>query len=881
MSHSHQDTSQHMCPACSYGPFTRNNYFTGKLMVERDFTDETRFHIEKMRHHEQQLHGWGVVCGLKVKPHPNGACRDRFVCIEPGFAVDCCGHDIIVREEECVDLLALPEIQALKTQGDSETHKLQICVRFRECPTENIPVLYDECGCDDTKCAPNRILESWEFGVILDSKDEPASFHTPKVERANTINLAHAAHVALHDTTHRLYVVTADSPSTITPISTDNHATLPARTLDAKAVAVAVSKDGSRLYVVTEPVAPDTLLQLHVLDTEEPGLPDFNTTELELLNSAGSDVYLAVAPNGVLFALLASSGDLLRGPEDLDDNDTADPPEKIVTVAANIKGLAISGDGESAFSVGPTNQIQRITGIQAASAAVDALALAAVAQPTLIAVVSSTAADMLAVVEETGSKLHLISLTATTPPTSVLEGSVTLDHEPAALVVSPGGHWAYVLEKDGIDSFVQSVSLDRLRLQQPVTPGIAFQVGDDSQELVPNGSGNRLYVPFTDDLAEPTLGGVAIVDISEDACSEILWRHLNGCPHCDLPDCVVLATITNYNLGDRIEEQTDPPADPQQDTANKIARIDNRTRRLLPSTQVLKELVECLLEHGNEGGTGTQGPPGQQGATGPAGPTGPTGPAGPTGPPGPPGGQAGETGPTGPAGPTGPMGPTGATGPAGVSGDSGVGLEEGLTRIEALSWTHNRPHLISPPDTFFVEVERLNGARTPALIIGFTANVQVTATIDGGHVFHVLVPTGNPNDQNFNRGILCRCPIRGTTVPVELKLNAQGRIVVNANERIDAAKETASANARGVAFLLDIQQAPVARDILAGFVQDLWVMLRGDFVKDIKNRSIDAEFVRAELPTGDRPDPGPLPLDKQPGIQGGLFESWFTITPRG
>ena len=83
------------------------NYFTGKLLVERDFTDETRFHMEKLRHHQQQLHGWGVVCGLKVKPHPNPACRDRFVCIEPGSAVDCCGHDIIVREEECVDLMQL------------------------------------------------------------------------------------------------------------------------------------------------------------------------------------------------------------------------------------------------------------------------------------------------------------------------------------------------------------------------------------------------------------------------------------------------------------------------------------------------------------------------------------------------------------------------------------------------------------------------------------------------------------------------------------------------------------------------------------------------------------------------------------------------------
>jgi len=844
MSHSHHDSNHPTCPACNYDPFIRNNYFTGKLLVERDFTDETRFHIEKMRHHEQQLHGWGVVCGLKVKPHANDACRDRFVCIEPGFAVDCCGHDIIVREEECVDLFALPEIVALKDQQDTATHKLQICVRYRECPTEEIPVLYDDCGCDDAKCAPNRILESWEFGVIVDPPDAPAPFHAPRFEWGRTIAIAHAARIAVHDATHRVHVVTADSPSTVYQVSTDNHATLSARTLAAKAVAVAVSNDGTRLFVVTEPIAPGTLLQLHVLDTTQPGLPDFNTTQLDLPNSAGSDVYLSVAPNGRLYALLAASGDLLRGPADLDTNATAAAPTAIKTIAANTRGLAINSDGTSAFSVGPTNQIQHIKKIQTASPTVSAITVAPVANPTLVAVVSSTADDMLAVAEESAAKVHLVSL-GTTP---AVVGSVTLDHPPVSLAVSAGGHWAYVLERDGAGSFVQAVSLDRLQLHLPVIPGAALQVGDDSQHVVLGSAGDHLYIPFIDDLAQPALGGVAVVDISEDACSDVLWRHLNGCPHCDLPDCVVLATIENFNLGDRIEEQTTPPADPPQDTANKIARIDNRTRRLLPSTQTLAELVECLLEHGNGGtGTGTQGPPGPQG----------------------------------PAGVQGPQGEPGIEGEQGPKGDPGAGMEQGLTRIEALSWNHNQMHtagIPQAPDSFFVLVDRLDGTQAPGIVIGFTDEVQVSATIDGAHVFHVLAPT-LPAGQ-FDRGFVCRCPIRGITIPVELKLDAQGRIVVNAGARIDSAKERPPGNARGVAFLLDREQAPVARDILSGGVPDVGIVLRGDFVKDGKERAIDAEFVRAQLPTGDRPNPPAAePLDKQTGIQGGLFESWFFVKP--
>ena len=42
----------------------------------------------------------------------------------------------------------------------------EFCLVWRECPTEEVPVLYDECGCDDTQCAPNRILE-----VVLARRD--------------------------------------------------------------------------------------------------------------------------------------------------------------------------------------------------------------------------------------------------------------------------------------------------------------------------------------------------------------------------------------------------------------------------------------------------------------------------------------------------------------------------------------------------------------------------------------------------------------------------------------------------------------------------------------------------------------------------------------
>src|SRR5258707_2084261 len=209
------------CPECEIGPFTRNHYFTGKLLVERDCRQEQAYYVDKLRLHAQRLHGWGVVCGLKVKQHENPACRDRYVCIEPGFALDCCGHDILVAEQDCIDLTQLDAIKALIKKNDTSPHTLQICIRYKECPTEPIPVLYDDCGCDDTQCAPNRVLESYDLDILVDPPNEPDEFDTPLLQWKNTINIAHVARVALHDASHSLYVLVAN---TVYKVSTDNNA---------------------------------------------------------------------------------------------------------------------------------------------------------------------------------------------------------------------------------------------------------------------------------------------------------------------------------------------------------------------------------------------------------------------------------------------------------------------------------------------------------------------------------------------------------------------------------------------------------------------------------------------------------------------------------
>ena len=162
-----------------------------------------------------------------------------------------------------------PRSRSLSRNSDEGRHVLQVCLRYRECPTEEIPVLYDECGCDDTRCAPNRILESYDVDVIVDPPTPPDSPYWPQLVWHNSVTLlADVSRVALHDASHRLYMLVGDDVyqvDTTTPIVGPNFH------LAAPGLEVAVSNDGQHLFVVTEPPAGSVtnFRQLVVLQTSD------------------------------------------------------------------------------------------------------------------------------------------------------------------------------------------------------------------------------------------------------------------------------------------------------------------------------------------------------------------------------------------------------------------------------------------------------------------------------------------------------------------------------------------------------------------------------------------------------------------------------------
>jgi hypothetical protein len=160
----------------------RNHYFTGKLMTARDFTAETEYFLSHSRAHNRLLHGWGIVCGLEVVPHKNPTCRDRWVVIQPGIALDCCGRELVVRESLNVELPLPPEaIPASRTSapstspcGDGLTPPAAstlplpflVVLSYDEQEVEFVPALYAE-GCEPNHKEANRIRETVKVGFKL------------------------------------------------------------------------------------------------------------------------------------------------------------------------------------------------------------------------------------------------------------------------------------------------------------------------------------------------------------------------------------------------------------------------------------------------------------------------------------------------------------------------------------------------------------------------------------------------------------------------------------------------------------------------------------------------------------------------------------------
>lgn len=210
--------------------FERPRFFDGQLLTRAELGGEQSYVIDKNKLHNRYLHGWGVVCGLRVS-----CCDATHVTVEPGYALDPCGNDIVLGQPQTVDLLALINACRSQTRPSAE------CNPFLSSPpmdctgvdqTWCLTISYAEqdarpvaalrgfspqwaattagcgCGCEcngsgsaagsttdtvgrtATACEPTRTAETVRFGVACQPAEQAMSLLTERAQEILSVQQA-------------------------------------------------------------------------------------------------------------------------------------------------------------------------------------------------------------------------------------------------------------------------------------------------------------------------------------------------------------------------------------------------------------------------------------------------------------------------------------------------------------------------------------------------------------------------------------------------------------------------------------------------------------------------------------------------------------------
>ncbi len=168
----------HECESCELSCLERPKYFCGQLLTDDVLNAEQKYQREKNKLHNRYLHGWGVVCGLEVTCYSKCGTKGE-VLVKQGYAIDCCGNDIIVCKDEVVDVVDLIDECKPKPEDDDcenkkrprdecsgEEKKYCLYLKYKEEESRPVTALKKDIdGSCVKRCEPSRIKEGYTFEV--------------------------------------------------------------------------------------------------------------------------------------------------------------------------------------------------------------------------------------------------------------------------------------------------------------------------------------------------------------------------------------------------------------------------------------------------------------------------------------------------------------------------------------------------------------------------------------------------------------------------------------------------------------------------------------------------------------------------------------------
>lgn len=144
---------------CAIGTVVRPRFYCGQLLTDTDMTalvDWGRQRFALSRHRD----GWGVVCGLDVRSTPKAP---GSVTIRPGYAVGCCGDDIVVAHDHVLDLSPIGE-KDRRSCGDRGVPQelplpVDVFLSYREEDAEPHTAYARSCCAETAECENSRTRE--------------------------------------------------------------------------------------------------------------------------------------------------------------------------------------------------------------------------------------------------------------------------------------------------------------------------------------------------------------------------------------------------------------------------------------------------------------------------------------------------------------------------------------------------------------------------------------------------------------------------------------------------------------------------------------------------------------------------------------------------
>lgn len=165
-------------PGAMPGGLSRTRFFDGMLLAQSDLENEQHFWRMKRRLTNRAL-GDGVVWGLRLSWND----RHRAFHLSPGYALDCCGNDLVVecaaevRGSELTELSravldrlgaspALPTRRCPQVGPDAGQVEAGVVLQYVECPDAPRAVHEDACSTNVTRCEHSRVRETTRLLLV-------------------------------------------------------------------------------------------------------------------------------------------------------------------------------------------------------------------------------------------------------------------------------------------------------------------------------------------------------------------------------------------------------------------------------------------------------------------------------------------------------------------------------------------------------------------------------------------------------------------------------------------------------------------------------------------------------------------------------------------